>query len=55
LTAIDDIYTKGIAAGQKLNRVPVSPVAGSSCGTPAGWAAANYPGPPPGPDQIFNS
>lgn len=24
-------------------------------GTHAGWAAANYPGPPPGPFQVFNS
>lgn len=24
-------------------------------GTHVGWAAANYPGPPPGPFQVFNS
>jgi hypothetical protein len=30
-------------------------VAGAFYGTPAGWAAANYPGPPPGPYQVFNS
>lgn len=36
-------------------KVLVKLVAGSFYGTPAGWAAANYPGPPPGPFQVFNS
>ncbi|MBV8062228.1 MAG: hypothetical protein JOY51_01465, partial [Nevskia sp.] len=36
-------------------RVLVKLAAGSFYGTPAGWAAANYPGPPPGPYSIFNS
>jgi hypothetical protein len=36
-------------------RALVKLVAGSFYGTPAGWAAANYPGPPPGPYQVFNS
>jgi hypothetical protein len=30
-------------------------VSGAFYGTPAGWSAANYPGPPPGPYQVFNS
>jgi hypothetical protein len=30
-------------------------VAAPYYGTHAGWAAANYPGPPPGPFQVFNS
>ena len=36
-------------------RALIKLVAGSFYGTPAGWAAANYPGPPPGPYQVFNS
>jgi len=36
-------------------RALVKLVAGAFYGTPAGWAAANYPGPPPGPYQVFNS
>ena len=36
-------------------RALVKLVSGSFFGTPAGWAAANYPGPPPGPYQVFNS
>jgi hypothetical protein len=36
-------------------RALVKLVAGSFYGTPAGWAAANYPGPPPGPYQALNS
>jgi len=36
-------------------RALIKLVSGSFYGTPAGWAAANYPGPPPGPYQVFNS
>lgn len=36
-------------------RALVKLVAGAFYGTPAGWAAANYPGPPPGPYSVFNS
>lgn len=36
-------------------RALIKLVAGAFYGTPAGWAAANYPGPPPGPYQVFNS
>lgn len=36
-------------------RALIKLVAGSFYGTPAGWAAANYPGPPAGPYQVFNS
>jgi hypothetical protein len=36
-------------------RAVVKLVSGAFYGTPAGWAAANYPGPPPGPYQVFNS
>jgi hypothetical protein len=36
-------------------RVLIKLVSGAFYGTQAGWAAANYPGPPPGPYQVFNS
>jgi hypothetical protein len=36
-------------------RALIKLVSGAYYGTPAGWAAANYPGPPPGPYQVFNS
>ncbi len=36
-------------------RALVKLVSGAFFGTPAGWAAANYPGPPPGPYSVFNS
>ena len=36
-------------------RALIKLVTGSFYGTPAGWAAANYPGPPAGPYQVFNS
>ena len=36
-------------------RALIQLVCGAYYGTPAGWAAANYPGPPPGPYQVFNS
>jgi len=36
-------------------RALVKLISSAFFGTPAGWAAANYPGPPPGPYQVFNS
>jgi hypothetical protein len=36
-------------------RALVKLISVSFYGTRAGWAAANYPGPPPGPYQVFNS
>jgi hypothetical protein len=36
-------------------RALIKLVSGTYYGTHAGWAAANYPGPPPGPFQVFNS
>jgi hypothetical protein len=36
-------------------RALIKLVSGAFFGTPAGWAAANYPGPPPGPYSVFNS
>jgi hypothetical protein len=36
-------------------RALVKLVSSAYYGTHAGWAAANYPGPPPGPFQVFNS
>ena len=36
-------------------RALIKLVSVSFYGTHVGWAAANYPGPPPGPFQVFNS
>jgi len=36
-------------------RILIKLVAAAFYATPAGWAAANYPGPPPGPYQALNS